>query len=292
MIKIACCQYQIEILPDWESYVAKIEKIILEAKKKGATILLMPEYSGIEIACKKFNTDDELFTALQPIIPKYIDFYQKLAKTHQIYIQAGTIIEKTAPGKFLNRAYLFSPKGLYEYQDKLQLTEAEKSANLLQHENQQKIFETSFGKIGIAVCYDSEFPEIIRRLVLHGASIILVPSYTTTLAAYNRVFLSCRARAIENQCYVAISYIINKVDLSGEMEETYGQAAILGPADTGFPDDGIIVQGIMNKPMLIVGDLSLEKLDWVRKEGQVHNLEDTMQCKQIEKHEIKTIIIS
>ncbi|RDI37964.1 2-oxoglutaramate amidase (plasmid) [Aquicella lusitana] len=290
MIRIACSQYQIEELPDWERYVVKIEKLVMDAKKDEANILLMPEYSGIEIACKKFNTDGELFEALQPLIPKYIELYQKLAQTYEIYIQAGTIIEKIKSGQFINRAYIFSPNGAYEYQDKLQLTEYEKSIHLLQHGDKQKIFETSLGKIGIAVCYDSEFPEIIRSLVQHGASIILVPSYTTTLAGYNRVFLSCRARAIENQCHVAISFVINEVNLSGEFDHAYGQAAILGPADIGFPDDGIIVQGQMNQPMLVTGKFSLEALTLVRKEGQVHNFEDSVRFTQINKEEMRFVL--
>lgn len=282
MIRTTCCQYQIEQLPNWESYIVKIKKLVIDAKNEDASILIMPEYAGIEIACKKFNTDDELFSALQPLIPKYIDFYQKLAQANQIYIQAGTIIEKTKSDKFVNRAYIFSPNGSYEYQDKLQLTEYEKSINLLQRGSQQKIFETSLGNIGIAVCYDCEFPEIIRSLAKQGASIILVPSYTTTLAGSNRVFLSSRARAIENQCYIAISYVINKVDLSGKSDNTYGQAAILGPVDIGFPDDGIIAQGQMNQPMLVTGNLSLDALDLVRKEGQVHNLEDSVRFAEID----------
>lgn len=289
MIRIVCSQYQITSLPNWESYVVKIEKLVMQAQKDSANILLMPEYAGVEIACKKFNSDGELYEALQPLIPKYIELYQKLAQTHQIYIQAGTIIEKTKSNKFVNRAYMFSPNGLCEYQDKLQLTEYEKSINLLERGNQQKIFETSLGKIGIAVCYDSEFPEIIRNLVRQGASIILVPSYTTTLAGLNRVFLCCRARAIENQCYVAVSYVINKVDLSGDADETYGQAAILGPADIGFPDDGIIAQGKMNQPLLVSGNLSLKAINLVRKQGHVHNLEDSVHLTQIEKNEMKFV---
>jgi len=287
MIRVSCCQYQIEQLPNWESYVLKIKKLVTDAKNEGATILVMPEYAGTEIACKKFNIDDELYSALQPLIPKYIDFYRKLAQINQIYIQAGTIIEKTKLNKFVNRAYMFSPNGSYEYQDKLQLTEYEKSTTLLERGCQQKIFKTSLGSIGIAVCYDSEFPEIIRSLVKQGASIILVPSYTTTLAGLNRVFLSCRARAIENQCYIAISYVINKVDLSGGPDNTYGQAAILGPVDTGFPDDGIIAQGKINQSMLVTENLSLAALDLVRKEGQVHNFEDSFT--QINEHEMRFV---
>jgi len=289
MIKIACCQYQIEKLENWDHYTHKIETLVDEAKNKAATILLMPEYAGIEIVCKKFATDHELYDVLNPLIPKYLEFYKKLASKYQIYIQAGTIIKKIKPQLFANRAYLFSPNGECDYQDKLQLTGYEKTLKIFQQGAQQKIFETSFGKIGIAICYDSEFPELVRRLVQQGASIILVPSYTSSLAGYHRVSLSCRARAIENQCYVATSYVINKVDLSGPIDHNYGNSGIFSPADTGFPDDGIIAQGIMNKPMLVMGHISLKALDKVRKEGQVHHIVDLQHCTQVEKNPVKTI---
>lgn len=289
MIRIACCQYEIETLPNWQDYKRKIEELVANAKKENVTILLMPEYAGIEAACNKFDTEDELFSALQSLIPKYIELYRKLAQRHQIYIQAGTIMEKVDSGSYANRAYFFSPNGAYEYQDKIQLTETEKNSNLFHHGDHQKIFETSFGKIGIAICYDSEFPEIIRRFVQHDVSIILVPSYTTTLAGYNRVFLSCRSRAIENQCYLAISYVISKVDISVEIENTYGKAAILGPIDTGFPNDGILAQGTMNKPMLVIGDVALEKLNWIRENGQVLNYKDAFRCISLENNQIESI---
>ena len=173
----------------------------------------MPEYAGIEMACHSFATDQQLFAALQPLIPQYIEFYQKLARYYQIYIQAGTIIEQVTFQQYVNRAYFFAPSGSYGYQDKMQLTAYEKNMQLLQHGQQLKIFETAFAKIGIAICYDSEFPEIVRYFSQNDVTLILVPSYTSTLAGYHRVFLSCRARAIENQCYVALSAVVNSVDL-------------------------------------------------------------------------------
>lgn len=277
MTKITVCQYQIDNLSNWDSYATKVEALVSSAKKSGSNLLLLPEYAGTEAVCGKFATENELFVALQLRLPEYIEFYKQLAQQYQIYIQAGTLIEKTSSGKYVNRAYFFSPDNKYDYQDKLNFTEFEKSLGILQHGHKQKIFETSLGKIGIAICYDSEFPEVVRQLVMNGASIILVPSYTSTLAGYNRVFLSCRARAIENQCYVAVSFVVNKVELSSGTDNVVGQAAILSPADTGFPDDGIIAQGNMNDVMLVSGEINLEKMDSVRKHGQVRNFEDSKQ---------------
>jgi predicted amidohydrolase len=289
MINIACCQYKIELLKNWDSYALKIENLVIEAKDKNADILLMPEYAGVEAVCKKFPTDQELYVELQSVIPKYLNLYQYLSKKYQIYIQAGTIIEEIAENKYANRAYFFSPNGEYQYQDKLQLTQYEKNLQVLRSGNEQKIFDTKLGKIGIAICYDSEFPEIVRNLTYAGAEIILVPSYTTTLAGFHRVFLSCRVRAIENQCYVATSFVVNQVNLSGEIDETFGQAVIVGPADMGFPDDGIIAQGVMSKPIIIVAELSLAALSRVRQEGQVHNFEDSASHANIRKNAVTVI---
>ncbi len=291
MIKIACCQYKIEKFPDWDSYTFKIENMVSEVKKANVDILQLPEYSGIEIVFKSFNSDEELFLAMQDILPSYIEFYKNLAQKHHIYIQPGTIIERIADNKFVNRAYFFGPNGEYNFQDKLQLTQYEKSCKILEHGDKQKIFSTSFGKMGIAICYDSEFPEIVRRLVFNGASLILVPSYTTTLAGFNRVFLSCRARAIENQCYVAVSYMVNGVDSGGELEQTFGQAAVLGPADSGFPDDGIIAKGILNQSMIVTAEIDLNSLETVRKNGHVLNYEDTKRCISLETEQLEVVTV-
>ncbi len=274
MVKIASCQYQIESLANWESYQNKIDAILLQAQLKDARLLLLPEYAGIEIAFNQYATDALLFKAIQPFVKQYIAFYQQLAQRYQIYIQPGTIIEEIADNRYANRAYFFSPNGTYSYQDKLQLTEYEKLDNLLLPGSQQTIFNTAIGKIGIAICYDSEFPEVVHHLTQAGATLILVPSYTATLSGYHRVFLSARARAIENQCYVAVSYVVNEVHFGAQTDCTNGQATILSPADTGFPDDGIIASGKMNEVSMVIGEISTDKIAFVRQNGQVHNFAD------------------
>lgn len=278
MIKIASCQYQIENLLDWQCYVAKIESLISEAKQQGVQLILLPEYAGVEVACARYETDRNLFKTLQAKVPQYIEFYSDLARRHHMYIQPGTMIVEIAPGRYVNRAYFFGPEGEQGYQDKLQLTEYEKKLRVMQYGEQKKLFKASWGDVGIAICYDSEFPEIVRFLVDAGALLILVPSYTTSMAGYNRVLLSCRARAIENQCYVAVSYVVNTVNLSAGVENTFGQAAILSPVDKGFPDDGIIAQGKMNEVSMIVADIYLEKLLTVREQGEVRNFADRKRC--------------
>lgn len=275
MIMIIACQYQIELLNNWKSYTNKIETLVAQSKKSGAEIVLLPEYAGTETVCRRFATDAALFEALQPLIPQYIEFFKSLAHKYQLYIQPGTIIEKIASEKHVNRAYFFGPNNIYGFQDKLHLTEYERNTQFLQTGNQQTVFDTAFGRMGIAICYDSEFPEVVRNLTFHGAELILVPSYTSTLSGYNRVFLSCRARAIENQCYVAVAFVVGQSDLSGDTENAFGCSAVLGPADNGFPDDGIIAQGRMGEEEGVIAKINFEKLACVRRQGQVLNFKDS-----------------
>lgn len=274
MMKIATCQYQIERLPNWESYAKKIESLVTHAKKQDAQVLLLPEYAGVEIGGLQ-QTDEKLYAVIQPLLPRYLNLFKELAAKYQMYLQPGTILEEVAPQQYINRAYFFEPNGKVGYQDKLQLTEFEKNSQLIQRGKSQTIFETPLGKIGIAICYDSEFPEIVKYLVTNGAQLILVPSYTNSLSGYYRVSLSCRARALENQCYVAVSFVVGKVDLSEPVDNACGSAAIYSPVDVGFPDDGVLALGTMSKVEMIVSEIDFKKIAWVRENGQVRNFADS-----------------
>ncbi|MES2218427.1 MAG: nitrilase-related carbon-nitrogen hydrolase [Pseudomonadota bacterium] len=286
MIKIACCQYQIDKFSDWNGYANKIDALVKQASAAGAQLLLLPEYAGMEIGgCHP--TDNELFAAMQVYLQAYCDLFKRLANRYQIYIQAGTVIEAISPTQYVNRAYLFSPAGKMAYQDKLQLIEFEKESKILTSGNSQTLFDTALGKIGIAICYDSEFPEIVRRLVDAGAWLILVPSYTISTAAHQRVFLSCRARALENQCYVAASFIVGEVALSEPVEHAVGQAGVFGPVEHGYSDDGIVVEGRVNDVGIITAELAQDELSKIRSQGKVHLFNDAKRCKDLLKQQVQ-----
>lgn len=273
-MRIATCQYSFSI-QNWDAYTQKIETLIIQAKEKNANLFMLPEYAGLEIGMNISHTYNELFPSTQLFLFQYIHFFQQLACQYQLYILAGTLPVLLENEKYVNRAYFFEPSGKYAYQDKLQLTEDEKQSQLLLQGTTQTLFDTSHGKVGVAICYDCEFPEMVRALIQAGAWLILVPSYTTSLAGYYRVSISARARAIENQCYVVTSVAVGSMPL--DIDEMVGLAGIYSPADVAFPADGIIAQGKMNHTEIVIGDVFSEKIDFVRKNGDVHNYEDMLQ---------------
>ena len=148
-----------------------------------------------------------------------------------------------------------------------------------------QVFATDWGTIGIAICYDVEFPGLVRAQIDAGAWLILAPSCTDSLHGFNRVRLSARARALENQCFVAIAPTVGLAPSLASLDENHGYAAVFGPVDRGFPADGVIARGTLDEPGLVLADLDPSVLHAVRRDGAVRNHRDwpthTEPCKLI-----------
>jgi len=277
-VKIAAAQYDISFLANWQAYQDKIERWVSEAAELGAKILLFPEYGSMELA-SLFEQDiyaslSKQLLAMQSLLADYLKLYQDLAQRHQCYIQAGTFPVSVADGVYRNRAYLFRPDGQIEFQDKIMMTRFENEQWLIQGGDELKCFATEYGMIAINVCYDSEFPILARKQVEMGANLILVPSCTDTLAGYHRVRIGCQARALENQCYVVQSPTVGSAPWSEAVDVNNGAAAIYTPVDRGFPDDGILAIGELNKVQWVCAEVALSACATVREQGQVFNYRD------------------
>ena len=218
-------------------------------------------------------------------LTNYLEFFSKTAKEYNLYIQPGTLPVKIPSGKFRNRACFFSPNGQHDYQDKIIITPSENALTEFSGGDKIKIFDTPYGKMGIVVCYDSEFPALVHLLAhKNDVKIILVPSYTDTMHGFYRVHLACRAHALEYQCYVVQACAHAKVNVCDFLDATaVGSAGIFAPPDDGFPENGILALGdarIYNE--LVGATLSLEKLDHVRANGQVRNFNDHFLLEKIQ----------
>jgi predicted amidohydrolase len=103
-----------------------------------------------------------------------------------------------------NVSYLLRRDGSWDQYRKIQQTSSEVDAWGIVGGDEIKVFDIDAGKIGILICYDVEFPELARFHAENGMQILFVPFLTDTQNGYNRVRLCAQARAIENECYVAI----------------------------------------------------------------------------------------
>jgi predicted amidohydrolase len=276
--RIAAAQYDIGFLPSWSDYEAKVGRWVAEAVDQGAKLLLFPEYFSMELASlfpeEVYQSLSKQLEALQSVHADFTGLYAGLARKHGVYILAGSFPVRQEDGRYRNRAYLFRPDGSSDFQDKLQMTRFENEQWLITAGNELKVLDTEFGKIGVNICYDSEFPMIARKQVEMGADLILCPSCTDTVAGYHRVRIGCQARALENQCYVVQSPTVGLAPWSEAVDVNVGAAAIYTPVDYGYPDNGVLAIGELNAAQWVHADIDPSTLATVRQTGQVFNYRD------------------
>lgn len=278
--RVAACAYSVEAVPNFDAFAAKQAALVRAAASRAARLLVFPEYASVELtsalpAAERGELRRELH-ALQPLTAALTSLYAELAREHSVYILAPSFPELAREGSetFHNRARLHAPSGASSSIDKRQMTRFEREEWGITGGLGGPVIESELGVIGVAIGYDSEFPLIVRRQVTRGASIILVPSCTDTLAGYHRVALSCRARALENQCFVVQAPTVGEAPWSLALDHNHGSAAVFGPVDYGFASDGVIAQGTLDAPGWVFADLDVASLAHVRETGQVTNHAD------------------
>ncbi|TAE00398.1 MAG: hypothetical protein EAZ97_05940, partial [Bacteroidetes bacterium] len=128
--------------------------------------------------------------------------------------------------------------------------------------------------IGILICYDVEFPELSRLYAEEGVEILFVPFLTDTQNAYHRVQRCAQARAIENECYVAIAGCVGNLPRVHNMDIQYAQSAVFSPSDFAFPTNAIVAEATPNTEMTLIADVNLDLLKEMHSSGSVRNLKD------------------
>jgi predicted amidohydrolase len=272
-ITIAAAQYPLDRLDSFAAFEAKLARWVAEAATEGAELLVFPEYAALELAGLfgvAVETDIQAtIDAVTEILPKVDIVHQELAERHEVHILAGSAAVRRA-GHTPNTARLFAPNGRVGVQDKRMMTRGEREDWRVTRGGPVRVFETALGGIGIAICYDVEFPLIARAQVEAGATVILAPSLTETAAGYNRVRIGAMARALENQCVTVQAPLVGPATWS-PVGQGRGRAALYGPPDLGFPEDGIIAIGEMDRPQWVFGRADLDAVARVRREGTVLN---------------------
>jgi len=177
-------------------------------------------------------------------------------------------------GDLYNVGYLCRRDGSTERYEKIHVTPDEEKIWGMQGGDTLRTFDTDCGKIGILICYDSEFPELSRLLAEEGMDILFVPFLTDTQNGYSRVRLCSQARAIENECYVALAGSVGNLPNVHNMDMQFAQSAVFTPCDFAFPTNGIKAEAIANSEMVLIADVDIDLLTELNTFGSVRNLND------------------
>lgn len=274
-LRLAAAQYPIDEIKSFAQYEAKLTRWVEGAAREGAQLLVFPEYGAMELtalAGPAIAGDlHESIAALQSVLPEADALHAKLARQHGLFILGASAPVRGADGRYINTARFFAPSGQSAAQEKLIMTRFEREDWNVAGGQGQRVFDTPFGRIGVAICYDVEFPILVRSLTAAGAEIILAPSCTDTAFGYWRVRVGAQARALENQCFTVQSPTVGDAPWSPAVDTNVGAAAIYAPPDIGLPEDGVLAIGAMNAPAWVYADLDLGRIRAVRSGGQQLN---------------------
>lgn len=271
-IRVAAAQYPVEQLPSFDAWEAKLGRWVSDAVLEGAQLLVFPEYAAMELAGCVPEAAGDLQASLELVMSlggRIDEAHRQLAVHHGVTILAGSRPCRDGRGLIVNRARLFCPDGRSAHQDKIVMTRFERETWGISGGESIAVADTPFGRVGISICYDAEFPLIARAQTEAGAKIILVPSATDNMQGYWRVRLGAQARALENQCYVVQAPTVGMAPWLPSLDENYGAAAIYGPPDGITPDNGVFAIGEASAPQWVFADIRLEEVDLWRRAGAV-----------------------
>ena len=115
------------------------------------------------------------------------------------------------------------------------------------------------------------YPGSLRQ---QGMQILFVPFMTDLQTGYHRVRFCAHARAIENECYVAISGSVGNLPRVDNMDIQFSQSAVFAPSDFAFPSTGVVSEATPNTEMVVICDVNLDLLKELHEEGSVRNWKD------------------
>jgi len=252
-----------------EENLEKAISLIQEAATRGAQIVCLQELFRSQYFCQK--EDPELFDLAEPIPGSSTKALSDVAQRKKIVIIAS-LFERRDAGVYHNTSVVMDTDGTllgtYRkmhipddplYYEKFYFTPGDQG---------YRAFDTSFGRIGVLVCWDQWYPEAARLTALHGAKILFYPTaigwHPAEKAQYGLVHYDAwktiqRAHAIANGVYVAV---VNRVGHEGPPE---GGLQFWGGSFVCDPFGVILKEASQKSEELLVVECDLSHLEDIRR---------------------------
>jgi predicted amidohydrolase len=186
-----------------EKNLVRAREMIARAAKQGARLVVLPEMFNCPYVARLFPRYAESY----PEGPS-LQMLSRAAREEGVYLVGGSLPERDGDQVY-NTSFIFAPDGrLLGKHRKMHLFDVELASGLTVKEsstlgagNQVTVIPSELGDLGVAICYDIRFPELMRLMVLKGARVVVIPAafnMTTGPAHWELIF---RMRAIDNQAY-------------------------------------------------------------------------------------------
>jgi omega-amidase len=260
-LKIGLCQ--IKQTPLKEKNIEYAKYSIDEAAKNGANLIILGECFNCIFQSEWLIKAAEDLTGKAPA-PTF-EMLQNSAKEHKVYIVGGSIPEIGENGKFHNTSLVFNKDGkvIAKYR-KTHLFDVDfpgkmvfKESDTFEAGRDYTIFDTEYGRMGLAICYDIRFPELSLLMSRKGAKILLYPAVFNLTTGPLHWELLLRSRALDNQVFTVGCQNARYTDDS-KVYQAWGHSTVVDPL-------GRVIVTTEHDPAILYADLDLQLVDEARK---------------------------
>lgn len=274
VVRLGLIQWQMRPYKNLDDLLQQAEYFVDTVSGYRSDFALFPEFFNAPLmAGNNHLSEPDAIRELAKHTAEIVRQFSKLAISYNINIITGSMPEVN-DGKLYNVGHLCKRDGSVERYEKLHVTPDEAKVWGMQGGTRLKAFDTDCGRIGILICYDAEFPELSRLLAEEGMDILFIPFLTDTQNGYSRVRYCAQARAIENECYVAIAGSVGNLPKVHNMDIQFAQSMVFTPCDFAFPANGIKAEATPNTEMILIADVDIDLLRQLNQFGAVRNLRD------------------
>src|SRR5436190_9056311 len=255
-IRLACVQ--LTSRADKAVNLERTERLVARAAATGADLVVLPEkWNAIGHA-------DVLHAAAEPLEGgESVEAMSGWARTHGITLVGGSITERRdGREKLSNTCLVFDPEGEVDaVYRKIHLFDVDvgglryRESDAEEPGDEPVVARLEDWPIGLSVCYDIRFPELYRILALEGAELVTVPANFTLYTGKDHWHVLLRARAIENQLFVAAAAQVGET-MPGK--PSYGRSVVADPW-------GIVLAQAADEETVISAEIDRERLREIRK---------------------------
>jgi predicted amidohydrolase len=255
-IRVACVQ--LTSRDDKAANLETTERLVAKAASLGADLVVLPE---------KWNAigDAEFLHAAAESLDEgeSVSAMAEWARAHGITLVGGSITERRAGReKLSNTSLVFDPSGeIVATYRKIHMFDVEVGGLVYRESDAEEGGDEPVAcsaegwKLGLTICYDVRFPELYRILALEGAELATVPAHFTLYTGKDHWHVLLRARAVENQYYVAAAAQFGETRPG---RPSYGRSLIVDPW-------GIVLAEAPDEPGVIAAELDRARLEDVRR---------------------------
>lgn len=275
VIRLGLAQWQMRPYQSLDELIEQMDFFVDAVSGYRCDFVLFPEFFNAPLmATYNDLSEPDAIRKLADYTPTILNEFNKMSIKYNINIITGSMPLLDEDNQLYNVGYLCKRNGEIERYIKIHVTPDEEKVWGMSGGNEVKVFDTDCGKIGVLICYDVEFPELSRLMVEDGMNLLFVPFLTDTQNGYSRVRHCAQARAIENECYVAITGCVGNLPKVHNMDIQYGQSAVFTPCDFAFPADGVKAISTPNTEMILIADVDIDLLRELNLHGSVRNIRD------------------